>query len=127
MPALMCPLCRGEVAVSSSGCLACHLPMRDVVRHQRSLSRGRELARAASVRITGLVLYSGVVVWCAYALTEALPFVVPAAVLGGGVLHAWKGRPLLGLTVFALIVVAVPRLLLPAVGVGALSDLVDGL
>lgn len=122
MRALMCPLCRGEVAVTSSGCLACHLPLRDVMRHQRSASRGRALARGLSVRVTGVVLYSAAVVWCAYALPGALPFVVPGAVLGGGVLHAWKGRPWLGLILFTLIVVVVPFLVAPAFGIGTISD-----
>ncbi|GAB7006521.1 hypothetical protein JCM18899A_39940 [Nocardioides sp. AN3] len=123
MQSLVCPLCRGEVAANSSGCLACHLSMNDVARHQRSSSRGRAFARAIWIRVTGLVLYGAAVVWCVYALQESLPFVVPGAVLGGGVLHAWKGRPWLGLMVFVIIVVIVPFLLLPALGIGTYADL----
>jgi len=97
--------------------------MTDVVRHQRNTSRGRAVARAIWIRITGLALYGAVVVWCAYALQESLPFVVLGAALGGGVLHAWKGRPWLGLSVFVIIVVIVPLLLLPALGIGTYADL----
>src|SRR4051812_42307938 len=99
MQSLVCPLCRDDVAVGASGCLSCHLPMRDVVRHQRSPRDAHSIVRAASVRITGLVFYGAVVAWCAYALHGSLAFVIPGAVLGGGVLHVWKGRPLLGLAV----------------------------
>lgn len=97
--------------------------MRDVLRHQRNSSRGRAFARAIWIRVAGLALYGAVVVWCAYALQESLPFVVPGAVLGGGVLHAWKGRPWLGFAVFVVIVVLVPVLLLPALGIGTYADL----
>lgn len=127
MQSLVCPLCRGEVAVGASGCLSCRLPMGDVVRHQRSPKKARSMARAASVRVTGLVLYGATVAWCAYALQGSLPFVIPGAVLGGGVLHVWKGRAWLGLAVFALIVVVVPLLLLPALGVGTFADMTSGL
>lgn len=122
-PNLVCPLCRGEVRPGSSGCLPCHLPMRDVVRHQRRRSR---IGRAIGIRLTGIMLYSGVVAWCAYQLPDALPFVVPGAVLGGGLLHVWRGRPWLGLLVFAVIVVAVPMLLWPSMLTGTYADLRDG-
>ncbi|GAB7006818.1 hypothetical protein JCM18899A_42910 [Nocardioides sp. AN3] len=56
-------------------------------------------------------------------MQESLPFVVPGAVLGGGVLHAWKGRPWLGLATFVISVVIVPFLLLPALGIGTYADL----
>ncbi len=128
MQVLSCPLCHGEVAPGSSGCRACRLPMSDVVRHggSGSTSRARSAARAVRVRITGLVLYTAAVVWCAYQLPTTLPFVAPAAVLGGGLLHVWKGRPWLGLALFTLIVVAVPVFVLPALSTGALADLTDG-
>lgn len=59
-------------------------------------------------------------------LPEVIPFVVPGAVLGGGVLHVWRGRPWLGLAGFAIIVVVVPMPLWPWVLTGAFSDLTDG-
>ena len=101
--------------------------MGDVMRHQRSPKNARSVARAASMRVTGLVFYGAVVAWCAYALHGSLAFVIPGAVLGGGVLHVWKGRAWLGLAVFALIVVVVPLLLLPALGVGTFADMTSGL
>ena len=126
--ALICPLCRGPVAPTSSGCLACHLPMSDIRRHSGTTSsRSKPMLRAVRIRITGAVLYAAAVAWCAYQLPTSLPFVVPGAVLGGGVLHVWKGRPWLGLVVFALIVVAVPALLWPSMMTGAFSDLTDGI
>ena len=97
--------------------------MRDVVRHQR---RRSGMGRALRTRLTGLVLYSGVVAWCAYQLPDSLAFVVPGAVLGGGVLHVWRGRPWSGLLVFAIIVVAVPMLLWPSMLTGTYADLRDG-
>ena len=126
MQALICPLCHGTVQAGSSGCRTCHLPVSDVVRHggaSRS-SRGG-LGRAVSVRLSGLVLYAAAVWWCQYALSDALPFVVPGAVLGGGVLHVWKGRPWLGLAVFVFFVVAFPALLWPALGTGTFLDMTD--
>lgn len=127
MQALLCPLCRGEVASASSGCLHCHLPMTAILRHQsREPSRASAWARAIRVRLTGVLLYLGAVAWCAYQLPDTLPFVIPGAVLGGGVLHVWKGRPLLGLAVFALVVVVVPALLWPSMLTGAFSDATNG-
>ncbi|WP_244928550.1 hypothetical protein [Nocardioides sp. W7] len=96
--------------------------MRDVLRHQPRRSR----SHAVRVRLTGLVLYSAVVAWCAYQLPDSLLFVVPGAVLGGGGLHVWRGRPWLGLVVFAIIVVAVPMLLWPSMLTGTYADLRDG-
>ncbi|RYP86235.1 hypothetical protein EKO23_09770 [Nocardioides guangzhouensis] len=127
VPDLICPLCKGQV-VASSGCLSCHLPMRDVVRHQRTArtSRGQALARGLRVRVTGIVLYAAVVAWCAHQLPTSLPFVVPGAVLGGGVLHVWKGRPWLGLLVFAIVVVVVPALFWPSMTTGLYGDLTGG-
>jgi hypothetical protein len=126
---LVCPLCNGDVAPFSSGCLVCHLSMRDVQRHRARAtpSRGRAFARALRIRVTGAVLYAAAVAWCAYQLPSSLPFVAPAAVLGGGILHVWRGRPWLGLFVFAIIVVAVPALLWPSMMTGTLSELTDGL
>lgn len=126
MQALLCPLCRGEVAPASSGCLECHLPMRDVVRHQRMVpTPARAFRRAVRIRVLGLLAYVGVVLWCSSQLPDTLPFVVPGAVVGGGVLHVWKGRPWLGLAVFVLVVVAVPALLWPSMLTGAFSDLTN--
>lgn len=118
---LACPLCLGDVVPRSSGCLPCHLPMRDVLRHQPRRSR----SDAVRVRLTGLVLYGAAVAWCAYRLPDALLFVVPGAVLGG-VLHVGRGRPWLGLLVFALVVVAVPVLLWPSLLTGTYVDLRNG-
>jgi hypothetical protein len=99
--------------------------MRDVVRNQPR-PRARALARALRVRVTGLVLYAAAIVWCAHQLPTSLPFVVPGAVLGGGVLHVWKGRPWLGLLVFTLVVAVVPALFVPSMTTGWFSDLTDG-
>lgn len=126
MPPLLCPLCRGEVATASSGCLTCHLPMLDVLRHQRTVpSRARSVGRAVRIRVIGLVAYVGVVLWCSSQLPDTLPFVVPGAVMGGGVLHVWKGRPWLGLAAFLVIVVAVPALLWPSMLTGAFFDVTN--
>lgn len=78
------------------------------------------------MRFAGLVVYSATVAWAWWQLPATLPFVVPAAVLGGGVLHVVKGRPRLGLLAFTVIVVVVPLLLWPALGTGTFSDLTDG-
>ena len=128
MQVLICPLCSGEVVPTSSGCLVCHLPMSDVQRHQPRVprSRAQAVARAIRIRITGVVLYGALVAWCATQLRTSLPFVIPGAVLGGGVLHVWKGRPWLGLIVFAAIVVAVPALFWPSMVTGTFADLTDG-
>jgi hypothetical protein len=127
--ALLCPLCMDEVGLGSSGCLSCHLPMSDVLRHANSAptSRASAVIKALQIRVSGLLLYGAVVAWCAYQLPATVPFVVPGAVLGGGILHVWKGRPWLGLALFAIIVVVVPALLWPSVLTGAFSDLTDGL
>ena len=47
--------------------------------------------------------------------------------LGGGILHVWKGRPWIGLTVFAIIVVVVPALVWPSMATGLFSDLTGDL
>jgi hypothetical protein len=121
---LTCPLCHGAVVAASAGCAPCHLPIADVRRHaERRRSRARSVARAARVRLTGAVLYAAVIAWCAYQLPTSLPFVVPGAVLGGGVLHVWKGRPWLGLLVFTIVVVAVPMLLWPSMATGLFAEL----
>jgi hypothetical protein len=73
-----------------------------------------------------VILYGAVVAWCALQLPTAFPFVVPGAVLGGGILHVWKARPWLGLAVFTIIVVLVPALLWPSMATGTFSDLTDG-
>ena len=121
---LHCPLCNEEV-VSSSGCLDCHLSLDDVARHQSVRRRGgRAIAQTVRTRLVGAALYAGVVAWCAYQLPTILPFVVPAAVLGGG-LHVIKGRPWLGLLLFGVIVVVVPKLLWPAMATTAFSELTE--
>lgn len=76
--------------------------------------------------MTGAVLYTAAVAWTFVQLPDAIPFVVPGAVLGGGVLHVWKGKPWLGLVVFATIVIAVPLLLWPSLTTGFFSDLTNG-
>jgi hypothetical protein len=103
--------------------------MRDVLRHASTTpaSRAGTVIEALRVRVFGVLLYGAVVAWCAYQLPDTVAFVVPGAVLGGGVLHVWKGRPWLGLLVFAIIVVIVPALLWPSVLTGALTDVTDGL
>ena len=124
--ALTCPLCRGPVAGDSSGCKVCHLPLRDIHRHGATNSRRRGVAHAIRLRLTGAVLYAAVVAWCAYQVPTSLAFVVPGAVLGGGVLHVWKGRPWLGLLVFTIVVAVVPALFWPSMTTGTLSDLTKG-
>jgi hypothetical protein len=96
--------------------------MSDVRRHhQRPTARSSSWARAVGVRLTGLLLYVAVVAWSAWQLPTSLPFVVPAAV-AGLLLHAMKGRPWLGLILFVILVVGLPALLAPALGVGTFSD-----
>jgi hypothetical protein len=97
--------------------------MRDVLRHQQPGSRA---GRAIRVRLTGIVLYGAAVAWCAHQLPDSLPFVVPGAVLGGGLLHVWRGRPWLGLLVFAVVVAVVPLLWWPSMLTGTFADLTDG-
>src|SRR3954447_2977653 len=103
--------------------------MSDLVRHRGKIpaTGAKAVVRAVQVRLAGIVLYCAAVAWCAYQLPDSLPFVVPGAVLGGGVLHVWKGRPWLGLVVFAVIVVLVPALLWPSLATGAFADVTDGL
>lgn len=124
---LVCPLCRAAVARGSLGCRPCHLPMTDVLRYAPRSDRGAGLARALWLRISGLVLYSGIVAWAWWQLPQTLAFVVPGAVVGGGVMHVLKGRPWIGLAVFAVVVVAVPLLLWPALGTGTFVNLTDWL
>jgi hypothetical protein len=99
--------------------------MADVQKHTAG-SRGRGFVHGLGVRVVGLVFYGAAVVWAWWQLPATLPFVVPAAVLGGGLLHVVKGRPWWGLIVFTVIVVAVPLLLWPALGTGTFADLTDG-
>lgn len=123
---VLCPLCRGEVAPRSSGCLACHLPMRDVLRHQPpARSAPSAWIRRVSARIAAVVLYAAVVAWCVFALPGTLRFVVPGAVLGA-YLHAVKGRPWLGLLAFSLVVVIVPALLWPSMLTDSYADVTGG-
>ena len=120
-----CPLCGGLVPVMSSGCRDCHLPMADIRRHSEvGTSPSESWARAAGVRIVGVLLYGAVIAWCWWQLPASLPFVVPAAV-AGLVIHGVKGRPLLAMLAFAVLVVSLPVLLAPALGTGAFSDLAE--
>lgn len=120
MQVLSCPLCRGDVP-ANSGCRTCHLSQADVARHQPA-PRGKQWGRALGGRCSGVALYLAAVAWTAVQMPDAVVFVVPAAVLGGGLLHVWKGRPWLGLMVFVLVVVALPVLLWPALGTGAWTN-----
>lgn len=123
---VLCPLCRGEVAPHSSGCLACHLPMRDVLRHQQAVrSAGVDRVHRLLGRVVALVIYAAVVAWCFYQLPGTLRFVVPGAVLGA-YLHVVKGRPWLGLLAFSVVVVVVPALLWPSMLTDSYADLTEG-
>jgi hypothetical protein len=117
---LTCPVCRGSVAPRSSGCLACHLPIGDVLKNQGLATQGRD--KPLAMRLWGVLLYGAAVAWCAYALPTTLAFVVPGAGVAV-VLHSLRGRPVLGLAAFVLIVVVVPALLWPSMLTGALADL----
>lgn len=97
--------------------------MADVLRHRGPRRHGA--GRAIGVRLTGLVVYAGIVAWAWYQLPQTLPLVVPGAVVGGGFLPVVKGQPWLGLLAFVVIVVAVPLLLWPALGTGTFSDLTE--
>ncbi|HET6628083.1 MAG TPA: hypothetical protein VFG63_16970 [Nocardioidaceae bacterium] len=125
--ALLCPVCRAPVAATSSMCLSCHLPIKDVAANQhrrpsRSASRrGRRLRRLVS----GVLIYVALVWWCWLQLPTALLFVVPAAAAGVW-LHAVKGRPWLGLIAFVAIVAVVPLVFWPSMLTGLFSDLAAG-
>ncbi len=80
--------------------------------------------KGAVVRLMGLASYATVIAWCVWQLPAALPFVAPAAAVGA-LLHVVKGRPWLGVVAFVVLVVALPILLVPALGTGAFSDLAD--
>lgn len=125
MPVLTCPLCRGDVRAGSSGCASCHLPMSDVVKHRPRSGFSRAL-RGLGVRLAGVLLYTAAVAWTALQMRDALVFVVPAAVLGGGLLHVWKGRPWWGLVTFTVVVVALPLVMTPALGAGFWSSIRQG-
>jgi hypothetical protein len=94
--------------------------MKDILRYASAPQESK--GRGAGSRLTGLVLYAGVVAWCAYRLPSALTFVVPAATLAA-VLHAGKGRPWLGLATFALIAFLVPALFWPSMLTDTFSDI----
>lgn len=74
--------------------------------------------------LIALVLYAAIVVWCAFKLPDALPFMVPGAA-AGAYLHAVKGKPWLGAVAALVIVVVVPALLWPSMLTGAFSDLAN--
>ena len=99
--------------------------MADIRRHgEVAPSRSSSWARAVGVRIVGVLLYGAVIAWCWWQLPASLPFVAPAAV-AGLVLHGVKGRPWLAILAFAVLVVALPVILAPALGTGAFSDLAN--
>jgi len=122
---LVCPVCRGSVAPTSSMCLSCHLPIRDVVANQAIRGgrapgirqRGRRFWR----RISGVLLYAAATWWCAVQLPTSLLFVVPAAVAGTW-LHTVKVRPLLGLVAFVVIVGVLPLVFWPSMLTGLFSQ-----
>jgi hypothetical protein len=116
-------LCGEAVPATAASCRSCHLPIEDVRRHhgEDRRTRARSWGRAIRVRLVGLLLYAAVAAWCAWQLPTSLPFAVPAAA-AGLVLHGVKGRPWLGALAFVVLVVALPKLLFPALGVGTFSD-----
>lgn len=125
MSVLTCPLCRGDVRAGSYGCASCRLPMTDIVKH-RPAARGARTVRALAVRLGGILLYTAAVAWTALQMRDALVFVAPAAVLGGGLLHVWKGKPWWGLLTFVAVVVALPVIMTPALGAGFWTSLRQG-
>lgn len=116
---LTCPNCAAVLPTRAASCRTCHLPMADVVRHQRNGTRRRA---ALTSRLWGLLAYAGIVVWCLVAIPTAAAFVVPAAAVGA-VLHVLRGRPVVGGLVFVLIIAIAPLLLWPAMGTEVLDDL----
>lgn len=116
---LTCPMCLSDVSTRSASCRSCHLPIRDVVRHQDSARSPRR--RAITTRLWGLLIYAGIVAWCLVQLPTAAAFVVPAAVVGA-VLHVVRGRVLVGGLVFAAIAVVAPALFWPSM----VTDMLDG-
>lgn len=119
--ALVCPLCRGAVPADADGCRTCHLSRADIeplAKQPGTRRAGAFLGRLAS----GLLVYGGAVLWCAWKFPDTIGFVVPAAVLGGGVLHVWKGRVLLGAVVFLAVFLLLPFLLTPSLITGFWSE-----
>ncbi|HEV2796613.1 MAG TPA: hypothetical protein VGV65_03255 [Nocardioides sp.] len=99
--------------------------MADIRRHAEvGSSHSTSRARDAGVRIVGVLVYGAVIAWCWWQLPASLPFVAPAAA-AAMVVQGVKGRPWLAMLVFAVLVVALPVLLAPALGTGAFSDLAD--
>jgi hypothetical protein len=100
--------------------------MADVVKNQASVQRprrakGRVAARARSA-IFGLFAYAAVVLWCATQLPTSLLFVGPGAVAGVW-LHVVKGRRVLGVLAFLVIVGLAPLLFWPSMLTGLFSNL----
>ncbi|MFW6774343.1 hypothetical protein ACOACO_08665 [Nocardioides sp. CPCC 205120] len=89
----------------------------------QSLARPRwsRLARVRT-RLWGLLVYGGVLAWCLVQLPTAAVFVVPAVAVGA-VLHVVRGRPILGATVFLVILVVAPSLFWPSM----LTDVMNSL
>ncbi|MDT9594233.1 hypothetical protein RDV89_14210 [Nocardioides zeae] len=120
---LTCPVCRTDVAPSAAACRSCHLPMRDVTRHQPTGSERRSrVLRGVRRRLWGAAIYAGIVVWCLAQLPTAASFVVPGAAVGAA-LHVVLGRPIVAALAFVLIVVVAPFLLVPSMGADILDDL----
>lgn len=92
---LTCPVCKSAVAGTSSMCLNCHLPIRDVRVNQprmRRAPRTRAVSRWLGTRVLGVVLYGGLSLACAIAAPAYLPYVAPAAMIGL-YFHLLRGRP----------------------------------
>ena len=111
---LVCPVCTVSVERTSSMCLSCHLPIRDVLSNQQAARRsGAQHARRLRRAIFGLLVYAAIGWWCWLQLPTSLAFVGPGAVVGAW-LHAVKGRPWFGLLAFAAIVGALPLIFWPS-------------
>lgn len=119
---LICPLCRTAVDQPSRGCLQCRLPAGDLVARPRS-ARAGEFARALWIRVLGLIGYSAVLCWFGWKSPDTLFALVPAAAVGGGILHLWKGRVWLGLAVFLMLTLLIPLLIAPAQVSGFFADI----
>ena len=124
---LTCPVCTASVAVTSSMCLSCHLPIKDVRANQKLSRRSSKTRHVGSwlwTRIIGLAFYAGAVTWCALKMPTSLTFVVPGAVVGCFV-HVVKGKPWLGLLAFLLIVALTPLLFWPSMLTDTLARLTN--
>ena len=113
----VCPLCPGAVPPGANGCRTSRLSRADL-EPLRPAPRARRARDILGRLVSGVLLYGAAVLWCAWKCPDTFGFVVPAAVLGGGVLHVWKGRVLLGAVVFVAVVVLLPFLLTPSLFTG---------